>query len=137
MWEFLSKDVNLWSKSSLDCQQNKIQVHVKAPILQIPISHINLDLVGPLLKSQGFSYLFTIIDRASCWPDGVPILQTTTEECAQILSSLQLSPATEVLNLVFPVQVFGNCTFTNNIFPSSIQWPRGKISQTPQGILAS
>ena len=38
-WEFLSKDVNLWSK---------IQVHVKAPILQIPISHIHLDLIGPL-----------------------------------------------------------------------------------------
>ena len=126
MWEFLSKDVNLWSK---------IQVHVKAPILQIPISHIHLDLVGPLPQSQGFSYLFKIIDRASCWPEAVPILQT--EECAQIPSSLQLSPATKVLNLVFPVQVFGNRTFTNNIFPSSIQWPCGKISQTPQGILAS
>ena len=49
--EFLSKNVNLWSESCLDCQQSKIQVHIKDPVLQIPVpgrrfSHIHVDLVG-------------------------------------------------------------------------------------------
>ena len=90
VWEFLSKDVNLWSESCLDCQRSKIQSHVKAPVLQIPVpgrrfSHIHVDLVGPLPQSQGFSYLFTIIDRTSRWPEAVPVLHTTAEECAKVL----------------------------------------------------
>ena len=48
-------------------------------------SNIHVDLVGPLPQSQGFSYLFTIIDITSCWPEAVPILQTTAEECAKVL----------------------------------------------------
>ena len=68
VWEFLSKDVNLWAQSCLDCQRSKIQSHVKSPVQHIPVpgrrfSHIHVDLVGPLPQSDGFSYLFTIIDR--------------------------------------------------------------------------
>jgi len=74
VWEFLSKDFNLWLESRLDNQQSKIQVHVKAPLQQIPVPsktffHIHEDLLGPLPQSQGFSYLFKI----------VAILQTTAE----------------------------------------------------------
>ena len=90
VWEFLSKDVNLWAQSCLDCQRSKIQTHVKSPVLHIPVpgrrfSHIHVDLVGPLPQSNGFSYLFTIIDRSTRWPEAVPLQSTTAEECAKVL----------------------------------------------------
>ena len=70
VWEFLSKDVNLWAQSCRDCQRSKIQSHVKSLVQHIPVpgrrfSHIHVDLVGPLPQSDGFSYLFTIIDRTT------------------------------------------------------------------------
>ena len=48
-------------------------------------SHIHVDLVGPLLQSCGFSYLFTIIDRSLRWPDTIHLQSTTAEECAFVL----------------------------------------------------
>jgi hypothetical protein len=89
-WEFLSKDVNLWAQSCLDCQRSKIQSHVKSPVQHIPVpgrrfSHIHVDLVGPLPQSDGFSYLFTIIDRSTRWPEAVPLKSTTAEECAKVI----------------------------------------------------
>ena len=146
VWEFLSKDVNLWSESCLDCQQSKIQSHVKAPVLQIPVpsrrfSHIHVVLVGPLPQSQGFSYLFTIIDRTSRWPEAIPILQTTAVECAKGFAPF-LDPcfwsscsyykrqrcSVYKFNLVFSVQVSRNYSLSNYIFSSSIHWNCGKIS---------
>ena len=48
-------------------------------------SHIHVDLVGPLPASKGFTYLFTIIDRTSRWPEAIPINATTTVDCANAL----------------------------------------------------
>ncbi len=44
-----------------------------------------MDLVGPLPASKGFTYLFTIIDRTSRWPEAIPIAATTTVDCANAL----------------------------------------------------
>ena len=90
VWEGLSKDVNLWSQSCLSCQRSKIQTHIKSPPQQIIVpgrrfSHIHVDLVGPLPQSNGFSHLFTIVDRTSGWPEAVPLQSTTAEECAKVL----------------------------------------------------
>ncbi len=40
---------------------------------------------GPLPVSKGFTYLFTIIDRTSRWPEAIPIAATTTVDCANAL----------------------------------------------------
>ena len=45
-----------------------------------------MDLVGPLPAFKGFTYLFTIIDRTSRWPEAIPITATTTVDCANALS---------------------------------------------------
>jgi hypothetical protein len=44
-----------------------------------------VDLVGPLLAFKGFTYLFTIIDRTSRWPEAIPITATTTVDCTNAL----------------------------------------------------
>ena len=90
VWEYLSRDVNLWAQSCIDCQRSKVQTHVKSPVHHIPVpgrrfSHIHVDLVGPLPQSCGFSYLFTIIDRSTRWPEAIPLQSTTAEDCARVL----------------------------------------------------
>ena len=87
VWEFLSKDVNLWAQSCLNCQRSKVQSHIKTPVHHIPVpgrrfTHVHVDLVGPLPESNGFSYLFTIVDRTSRWPEAIPIKSITAAECA-------------------------------------------------------
>ena len=90
VWEGLSKDVNLWSQSCLDCQISKVQTHIKSSIQHIPVpgrrfSHIHVDLVGSLPQSCGHTFLFTIVDRTSGWPEAIPLLPKTAEECAKAL----------------------------------------------------
>ncbi len=44
-----------------------------------------MDLVGPLPASKGYTYLSTIMDRTSCWPEVIPIAPTSTVDCANAL----------------------------------------------------
>ena len=58
VWPGLSTDVASWAKSSLSCQQNKIQKHICIPVEKIPVpgrrfSHVHLDLVGPMGTGTG------------------------------------------------------------------------------------
>ncbi len=83
VWKGLSTDVTAWAKACLGCQQAKVHRHVQVPSRHF--SHIHVDLVGPLPASKGFTYLFTIIDRTSRWPEAIPIAATTTVDCANAL----------------------------------------------------
>jgi hypothetical protein len=42
-------------------------------------------LVGPLPRSSGFSYLFTVIDRTTRWPEAIPLTSVTAADCAAAL----------------------------------------------------
>jgi hypothetical protein len=44
-----------------------------------------VDLVGPLPPSCGHTYLFTIIDRTSGWPEVIPLVSITAADCARAL----------------------------------------------------
>ena len=88
IWPGLAKDVTTWTRACLDCQASKINRHTKAPVNVIPnpkrrFSCIHVDIVGPLPVSSGFRYLFTIIDRASRWPEAHPMTDCTARDCAQ------------------------------------------------------
>jgi hypothetical protein len=77
-------------KACLGCQWAKVHRHVQVPPQHIPVpsrhfSHIHVDLVGPLPAFKSFTYLFTIIDRTSRWPEAIPIAATTTVDCANVL----------------------------------------------------
>ena len=73
----LNKDVNQWAKQCLSCQSSKIQKHVHAPLDTFVVPekrfiHINIDIVGHLHQSVGFTYLLTIVDRTTRWSEAAP-----------------------------------------------------------------
>ena len=47
--------------------------------------HLHVDLVGPLPQSEGYSYLFTMVDRWSRWPEVVPLKDITAVSCTNAL----------------------------------------------------
>ena len=80
-WPSLKRDVVKFCKTCHICQISgkPNQKIPKAPLYPIPataepFSQIILDIVGPLPKSKsGFEYLLTIMDRATRFPEVVPI----------------------------------------------------------------
>ena len=90
MWHGINKDVSAWAKACTACQKSKVQRHVKAPLAQFKVptrrfDHINIDIVGPLPPSQGFTYLFTVVDRFTRWPEAIPLSDISAASCAQAL----------------------------------------------------
>ena len=88
VWHGLKKDVRDWADSCVECQRSKIHRHTKAPLAHFPVperrfDHVNVDLVGPLPSSLGFTYLLTMVDRTTRWPEAVPLTSGTTAEMAR------------------------------------------------------
>ena len=64
------------------CQRGKVHKHVHLQPAEILVphrrfTHIHVDLVGTLPPSRGHTYLFTIIDRTSRWPEAIPLSSIT------------------------------------------------------------
>ena len=92
VWPNMKRDIANWTRACHDCQQSKIQRHVKAPLqaFEAPgsrFSSIHIDIVGPLPSSNGYTYLFTCIDRYTRWPEAIPMVDATAESCASALLS--------------------------------------------------
>ena len=44
---------------------------------------LHVDLVGPLPESQGFTYLLTIVDRFTRWPEAILLSDISVATCAR------------------------------------------------------
>ncbi len=42
-----------------------------------PFAHVHVDLVGPLPRSAGYSYLLTVLDKTTRWPEAIPLAAMT------------------------------------------------------------
>ena len=90
VWHGLAKQVGMWTRTCMACQMAKVQRHTRAPlqVFAVPnrrFDHINIDLVGPLPASAGYTYLFTIVDRYTRWPEAIPLQDIRADTCARAL----------------------------------------------------
>ena len=74
-----SADIKEWSRQCVASCRAKV-THVehsvveKIPIPGVRFSHVHVDLVGPLRASRdGSTYLVTMIDQSTRWPEAVPL----------------------------------------------------------------
>lgn len=72
VWHDMSRNIADWTKNCLSCQQAKVHRHTKSPLTvfngpQERFRHINIDIIGPMISSRGYSYCLTCVDRFSRW----------------------------------------------------------------------
>ena len=87
VWHRVSADVRRLCRTCDSCQISKVTRHTRAPLHDLPLPRhrfqvLNLDLVGPLPPSEGFSYLLTVVDRYSRWVEAFPLTDITASSCA-------------------------------------------------------
>ena len=142
--------MDIHSRLSCSCQQSKIHRHIKAPLVHenIPerrFDHIHIDLVGPLPPSRGYTYLLTIVDRFTQWPEAIPLSDISTLTCARaLLGELDFSfryaaphNNRQRTPIYFPTMVrlsrtAGDRTSPNNGLLPASKWFSGTLSQTAQ-----
>ncbi len=62
-----------------------------SPVQTIPVparrfAHVHADLVGPFpVSKEGFTHLFTMVDRSTRWAEAVPLASVSTADCAAAL----------------------------------------------------
>ena len=57
------------------------------PVPSSRFEHLHVNIVGPFPPSRGYTYLFTVIDRFTRWPEAILMADCTAQTCAQAFLS--------------------------------------------------
>jgi hypothetical protein len=93
IWRGMSLDIAAWCRDCQQCVRGKVSPQPAAPIQPIPatdrkFTHVHVDTVSPLPTSaEGFSYLFTMVDRSTRWLEAVPIQSISAQQCVDTFIS--------------------------------------------------
>jgi hypothetical protein len=86
LWPGLAADIKKCCKECQHCAPAKVTTQFKVAVQPIAVpllrfSHLHVDLVGPLPTSlEGFTHIFTVMDRPTRWCEAVPHKLTTAED---------------------------------------------------------
>ncbi|GBO05935.1 Pro-Pol polyprotein [Araneus ventricosus] len=88
VWNNMNKDSALWCRSCIQCQKSKITRHTKSAIENFPLpsarlSHVHIDVIGPLSPVRGMIYLLTCVDRFTRWPEAFRIPDQSADTIAR------------------------------------------------------
>ena len=91
-WPRLSEEVRDFCRSCHQCQVGNLRRTPRAPlgtpaIPTEPFAHVCVDLVGPLSppSSEGHRYILTLVDKATRYPDAVPLRHIDSLAVSQAL----------------------------------------------------
>jgi hypothetical protein len=122
VWKGMGADITNFCRDCQKCARGKVTatVHTQVQPIQLPVkkfSHFHIDIVGPLPASpRGCMHLLTMVDRSTRWAEAVPLVNTSTANCAAaffnswvrrfgkpavLFSSLQQCAASYAKHLVF------------------------------------
>ena len=97
VWPNMKKDIKEFCRNCHPCQAAKIARHVSAPVVKFApaerrFGSLHVDLVGPLPPSEGYRYLFTMVNRFSRWPEAVPLADASAISCCRAFIHTWTSP---------------------------------------------
>ncbi|GFY52407.1 integrase catalytic domain-containing protein [Trichonephila inaurata madagascariensis] len=88
VWPSMLKDIAKWIRCCIPCPRCKVRSHTVSPIQPFVstverFQHVHIDLLGPFLPSDGFTFLLTSIDRYTRWPEVIPVCDISAEAVAK------------------------------------------------------
>ncbi|BHF77541.1 hypothetical protein SprV_0602064800 [Sparganum proliferum] len=123
VWPGMHKELKAWTGACITCQRSKVRRHNKAPIGTFPgpgarFSHVHLDIVGPLLLSNGCSYLLTCVDRFTRWSEAIPPPDTAALTVAKAF----LSRWVAIFGAPSTITTVRGAQFESNLFQSLLSF---------------